>query len=195
MTLYSYGRKDALPGVADDKIKEGSMTTTDFGLNYENSIQNPDKYYWFRDMDFQKFNLWSINNAASIIDNFDPFNPPYNPAPVVKTVYDPTPVGYRMPLFEELESNFHPAPQTHDAVLSCNYPTSDSDTPILRMPCTPVKWNSGLTIGPAVNMYYYHGVRILFDYQNQGMGECYFGTFPISRTIWGDAHAVFPIHN
>lgn len=195
MTLYTYGRKDALPGVADDKIKEGSMTTTDFGLNYENSIQNPDKYYYYSNIDFQKFNLWSINNEASTVDNFDPFNPPYNPAPVVKTVYDPTPVGYRMPLFEELESNFHPTPHNTSYVFSCNYPTSDSDTPILRMPCPPVKWNRGISLGPAYDVYFYHGVRILFDFQNQGSGACYPCTFPDSRPGWGEAFAVFPIHN
>ena len=58
------------------------------------TIQNPNKFYTEnRDFDnpINYYNLWSANNAQRV-----PFEEG-NDNPVVKTVYDPCPVGFKMP--------------------------------------------------------------------------------------------------
>ena len=87
-TLYQFGRKDAFAGIVPT---EGSITT-DSGNNISiiNSIQNPNTFYtqgtaWT--MNFNQLNLWSANNT--VVGN--------NDNPVIKTVYDPSPAGFKIP--------------------------------------------------------------------------------------------------
>ena len=89
-TLYQFGRKDAFPGV--DALAANSHFTANAGdnMSIKNGIQHPDLYYtdgsnWSTNYGY--YNLWSADNTTT----------GYNDNPVVKTVYDPCPVGFKMP--------------------------------------------------------------------------------------------------
>ena len=91
-TLYQFGRKDAFPGVAKADLASNSHFTENAGdnMSIENGIQHPDLYYtwgsnWENNYSYN--NLWSADNTAR----------GFNDNSVVKTVYDPCPVGFKMP--------------------------------------------------------------------------------------------------
>ncbi|MBF1631992.1 MAG: hypothetical protein HXO51_03835, partial [Prevotella sp.] len=95
-TLYQFGRKDAFPGVASSDLAANSHLTEDAGNNMSimNGIQHPDNFYtWGSSWSstpptgYSYYNLWSADNTTT----------GYNDNPVVKTVYDPCPVGFKMP--------------------------------------------------------------------------------------------------
>ena len=95
-TLYQFGRKDAFPGVAKADLASNSHFTEDAGDNMSitNGILNPDKFYisgsnWWNNYGY--YNLWSADNTVTGNWNVG------NDNPVVKTVYDPCPVGFKMP--------------------------------------------------------------------------------------------------
>ena len=94
---YQWGRKDPmLPsnglGDVDKKCFPGETQYqfVDFGINTDEIkeyIQNPHKFNTKEEMDGVYYNLWSIDN-----DRLYP-----NDDVVIKTVYDPSPVGYSLP--------------------------------------------------------------------------------------------------
>ena len=93
-TLYQFGRKDAFPGV--DALAANSHFTQNAGDNMSimNGIQHPDNFYtwgysWFSTppTGYSYYNLWSADNTTIS----------FNDNPIVKTVYDPSPVGFKMP--------------------------------------------------------------------------------------------------
>ena len=94
-TFYQFGRKDAFPGVETSKLAVNSHFTANAGDNMSimNGIQHPDKFYttgssWGAPPTGYSYNnLWSADNTTS----------GYNDNPVIKTVYDPSPVGFKMP--------------------------------------------------------------------------------------------------
>ena len=93
-TLYQFGRKDAFPGV--DALAANSHFTANAGDNMSimSGIQHPDLYYavgsnWYNNYIY--YNLWSADNTVTGGWNVG------NDNPVVKTVYDPSPVGFKMP--------------------------------------------------------------------------------------------------
>ena len=95
-TFYQFGRKDAFPGVDASKLAANSHFTQNAGDNMSitNGILNPDKFYisgsnWWNNYDY--YNLWSADNIVTGTYNVG------NDNPVVKTVYDPCPVGFKMP--------------------------------------------------------------------------------------------------
>ena len=95
-TLYQFGRKDAFPGVAKADLASNSHFTENAGDNMSitNGILNPDKFYikgsnWWNNYGY--YNLWSADNTVTANWNVG------NDNPVVKTVYDPCPVGFKMP--------------------------------------------------------------------------------------------------
>ena len=88
-TFYQFGRKDALPGI--DAVSDGSFTP-DGGNNMsiQNGIRHPEIFYTWGSTwsnGYNQYNLWSMNNTTT----------GYNDNPVVKTVYDPCPAGFKMP--------------------------------------------------------------------------------------------------
>ena len=94
-TLYQFGRKDAFPGVATADIKQGSITeNAGNNMSIQNGIRNPGSFYtwgasWWSTppTGYSYDNLWSADNTGvGLNDNS-----------VVKTVYDPCPVGFKMP--------------------------------------------------------------------------------------------------
>ena len=97
-TFYQFGRKDAFPGVDASKLAANSHFTQNAGDNMSimNGIQHPDNFYtngssWYSipPTGYSYYNLWSTDNTTTS----------YNDNPVVKTVYDPCPVGFKMPTF------------------------------------------------------------------------------------------------
>ena len=95
-TLYQFGRKDAFPGVDASKLAANSHFTENAGDNMTivNNIQNPDKFYIYGSSvwtNYGYYNLWSADNTETGGYNQG------NDNPVVKTVYDPCPVGFKMP--------------------------------------------------------------------------------------------------
>ena len=95
-TFYQFGRKDAFPGVASSDLAANSHFTANAGDNMSimNGIQHPDLYYtWGSNWNnnYGYYNLWSADNTVTGGWNVG------NDNPVVKTVYDPCPVGFKMP--------------------------------------------------------------------------------------------------
>ena len=94
-TFYQFGRKDAFPGVATADIKQGSITeNAGDNMSIKNGIQNPGSFYtwggsWYNNppTGYSYYNLWSADNTVT----------GGNDNSVVKTVYDPSPVGFKMP--------------------------------------------------------------------------------------------------
>ena len=95
-TFYQFGRKDAFPGVEASDLAANSHFTANAGDNMSimNGIQHPDNLYtwgssWYSTppTGYSYNNLWSADNTTL----------GYNDNPVVKTVYDPCPVGFKMP--------------------------------------------------------------------------------------------------
>ena len=93
-TLYQFGRKDAFPGT-DEIFPQGSITkNAGDNMSITNGIQNPQNFYtWGGSWSgtpptgYSYYNLWSADNTTT----------GYNDNTVVKTVYDPCPVGFKMP--------------------------------------------------------------------------------------------------
>lgn len=97
-TYYQWGRKDALPGI--DAVAGGSYvfdpTMGGHSLGY--AIQHPEAMFhyagggsettYYADWcNASYYNLWSINNTTTGL----------NDNPVVKTIYDPCPAGFKLP--------------------------------------------------------------------------------------------------
>lgn len=91
--LYQFGRKDAMPGT--DALAQGSFTQNGGdNMSIPNGIQNPGTFYtnglsWDDNppSGYSYYNLWSMENT--IIR--------WNDNAVVKTIYDPSPAGFKMP--------------------------------------------------------------------------------------------------
>ena len=94
-TLYQFGRKDAFPGMYETQLPQGSINkNAGDNMSIINGIQNPQNFYtwgssWYDipPAGYSYYNLWSADNTAT----------GYNYDAVIKTVYDPCPVGFKMP--------------------------------------------------------------------------------------------------
>ena len=94
-THYQFGRKDAFPGMDETKLPQGSINkNAGDNMSITNGIQNPQNFYtwggsWYNNppAGYSYYNLWSADNTTT----------GWNDNAVVKTVYDPCPVGFKMP--------------------------------------------------------------------------------------------------
>ena len=94
-TLYQFGRKDAFPGMDETQLPQGSINkNAGDNMSITNGIQNPQNFYtwggsWYNNppAGYSYYNLWSADNTTT----------GWNDNAVVKTVYDPSPVGFKMP--------------------------------------------------------------------------------------------------
>ena len=93
-TLYQCGRKDALPGTDTFYPTNGySFDYTYGGRSLGYAIQHPENMFIYKGpyshdwCNAIYYNLWSANNTTL----------GFNDNAVVKTVYDPCPVGFKMP--------------------------------------------------------------------------------------------------
>lgn len=104
-TFYQFGRKDAMPGVKP--VSDGSFTMKEFstnGLPPQEYIQHPGTYFRNENIygksdlvyaDTLCVNLWSMDHITKL--NLGVHMDAFNDKPVVKTVYDPCPAGFKMP--------------------------------------------------------------------------------------------------
>lgn len=100
-TLYQWGRKDAFPGLSGNV--EGVNRTPGDKIYLQAIIQNPGNFYITRlsggaidggsylSQYYNFYNLWSINNTKTGGQDNG------NDDPVIKTIYDPSPVGFTVP--------------------------------------------------------------------------------------------------
>ena len=94
-THYQFGRKDAFPGMDETQLPQGSINkNAGDNMSITNGIQNPQNFYtwggsWYNNppAGYSYYNLWSADNTTT----------GFNDNAVVKTVYDPSPVGFKMP--------------------------------------------------------------------------------------------------
>ena len=94
-TLYQFGRKDAFPGMDETQLPQGSINANaGNNMSITNGIQNPENFYiygtsWYHTppAGYTYYNLWSADNTTDGL----------NDNAVIKTVYDPSPVGFKMP--------------------------------------------------------------------------------------------------
>lgn len=94
---FQWGRKDPiLPGLIGglDGVNKSffsdsgyAFSTSNLGTSIDKYIQNPHLFNTNYYMDNKYYNLWSANNTVTS----------FNDNVVVKTVYDPSPVGFCMP--------------------------------------------------------------------------------------------------
>ncbi len=92
-TLYQFGRKDAFPGT--NTTPDGSFTQNGGNnMSIQNGIQHPETFYtwggsWYNNppSGYSYYNLWSMENTITS----------WNDNAVVKTIYDPSPAGFKMP--------------------------------------------------------------------------------------------------
>ena len=92
-TFYQFGRKDAFPGTDAGLVGTFNKNAGN-NMSIQNGIQHPENFYtdgssWTSNppAGYSYYNLWSANNTTTS----------FNDNAVVKTVYDPCPVGFKMP--------------------------------------------------------------------------------------------------
>lgn len=103
-TQYQWGRKDAFPGKSGQPAQGTINWNAGDRMYMQNIIQNPQNYYtagynndgslnagaWFA-IYYTFYNLWSMNQKDKVTEN------QANNQTVVKTIYDPCPVGFSVP--------------------------------------------------------------------------------------------------
>ena len=97
-TIYQFGRKDAFPGT-DGTLPQGNfIKNAGDNMSIANGIQKPQNFYtqgnsWYSNppIGYSYYNLWSAESTPAIGFNDDN---------VIKTVYDPCPVGFKIPTFK-----------------------------------------------------------------------------------------------
>ena len=186
-TLYQFGRKDAFPGVDKSKLATNSHFTENAGDNMSimNGIQHPDFYYtggsnW--NSNYGYYNLWSADNTVTGGSNVG------NDNLVVKTVYDPSPVGFKMPANNAftgftadgknegtMNVDGTDVKQTFSNNFGHNFWTSSSKTATINFPASGFRFSNGGALNDVGNGGYYwsavpnglnNGCDLLFHFFN-----------------------------
>ena len=153
-TFYQFGRKDAFPSVEASDLAANSHFTQNAGTNMSimNGIQHPDNFYtygysWYNTppTGYSYNNLWSADNTTT----------GYNDNPVVKTVYDPSPVGFKIPAsnaFTGFTANGQNLgtrnvdgtdnPQTYQNNFGHNFWTNSSKTATINFPASGYRFGT-----------------------------------------------------
>ena len=177
-TLYQFGRKDAFPGVETSKLAAGSHFTENAGdnMSIQNGILHPDNFYrwgpsWYSTppMGYSYYNLWSADNTTT----------GYNDNSVVKTVYDPCPVGFKMPAsnaFTGFTANGQNAGkknvngtdswQTYQNNFGYNFWTNSSKTATIYFPASGNRFANDGSLGVVGSHGFYWSA--VLDYTNVG---------------------------
>ena len=186
-TLYQFGRKDAFPGVDASKLATNSHFTENAGdhMSIMNGIQHPDLFYtgttsWGNN--YAYYNLWSADNTVTGGSNVG------NDNPVVKTVYDPSPVGFKMPANNAftgftadgknegtMNVDGTDVKQTFSNNFGHNFWTSSSKTATINFPASGFRFSNGGALNDVGNGGYYwsavpnglnNGCDLLFHFFN-----------------------------
>ena len=166
-TLYQFGRKDAFPGVDASDLAANSHFTQNTGDNMSimNGIQHPDNFYiwgssWYSTppTGYSYYNLWSAENMTT----------GFNENSVVKTVYDPCPVGFKMPAsnaFTGFTANGQNGGtmnvdgtsdwQTYQNNFGHNFWTSSSKTATINFPASGYRYNNDGSLSRVGSSGYY----------------------------------------
>ena len=170
-TLYQFGRKDALPGTDTFyPTNSYSFDNTTGGRSLGYAIQHPENMfiyaqtgtYYYDWCNATYYNLWSADNTTT----------GFNDNAVVKTVYDPCPVGFKMPAsnaftgftsngqYQSGAANIN-ANGTADswnkfsAAYGHNFYTNGSKTATIFFPASGFRNNSDGSLGNVGNNGYY----------------------------------------
>ena len=189
-TFYQFGRKDAFPGT-DESLPQGSFNkNAGDNMSITNGIQNPQNFYiggnsWYNNppASYSYYNLWSADNPTYTNNTGNA---------VVKTVYDPCPVGFKMPApnaFTGFTSNGQNqigstninANGTADswdkfsAAYGHNFYTNSSKTATIFFPASGFRdFNAGSLSNVGLSGYYWsavpgaimYGVPLVFGWNN-----------------------------
>ena len=193
-TLYQFGRKDAFPGVDASDLAANSHFTENAGDNMSimNGIQHPDNFYTWRGSggnwsnNYGYYNLWSADNTTA----------GYNDNSVVKTVYDPCPVGFKMPssnaftgftttgqnsfIQSELNVDGTSDEQTFQNNFGHNFWTSGSKTATINFPA------SGFRKDEFGTLYFVGDAGYYWTAVPDGMGRGY--------NLYFHSGGVYPLH-
>ena len=205
-TLYQFGRKDAFPGVEASELAANShFTENNAGDNMSimNGIQNPSSFYtwggsWYNTppAGYSYNNLWSADNTVT----------GYNDNSVVKTVYDPSPVGFKMPAsnaFTGFTANGQNGGtknvdgtsngQTFQNNFGHNFWTSSSKTATINFPASGYRYYSGASLyDVGGNGYFWSAVPLSANY---GCGLYFYSGFvyPVGNEYRASGFAVRPV--
>ena len=142
-TLYQWGRNNAFPG---STVAQGQIISSKEDIHMNNKIQKPSyffstkidrygridqtdgltKYHYF-------YNLWSMNNRNEVADG------KVSTVDVVKTIYDPCPVGFNVPTtgaFSGFTMSTTDASVTFDSNSGHNFWTNSSHTESIYFPAS-----------------------------------------------------------
>ena len=194
-TFYQFGRKDAFPGVDASDLAANSHFTANAGdnMSIKNGIQHPDNFYtynspWYSTppTGYSYYNLWSADNTTK----------GYNDNSVVKTVYDPSPVGFKMPAsnaftgftktgqnaYTQSELNVDGTSdfQTYQNNFGHNFWTNSSKTATIYFPASGYLRYNDISLG-SVGTYGYYWAAVT-NYANDG---CRLDFYPFSVTPQG----------
>ena len=179
-TLYQFGRKDAFPGVATSDLKAGSITeNAGDNMSITNNIQNPDKFYIYGSSvwtNYGYYNLWSADNTVTGSYNQG------NDNPVVKTVYDPCPVGFKMPANNAF-TGFTTTGQNSTSQSEMNVDGTDDWQQWTNNFGHNFWTNSSKTATinfPASGLRYYNDGSLV----NVGDNGCYWSAVPYNAKLW-----------
>lgn len=203
-TLYQFGRKDAFPGV--NSLAANSHLTEDAGnyMSIKNGIQNPDKFYTYGSSwnstpstGYSYRNLWSADNTIT----------GYNDNSVVKTVYDPCPVGFKMPASNaftgftttgqtssELEIIGRSNEQTYNNNFGHNFWTNKSKTATIYFPAAGIRSPINGSLG-LLGFGGYHWSAVPYDRTGNA---CYMSfildrAFPLYNNSCASGFSVRPV--
>ena len=211
-TLYQFGRKDAFPGVDASRLAANSHFTEDAGgnISIKNGIQHPDFYYTWDGLgswptNYGYYNLWSADNTVT--GGYDVGND----NPVVKTIYDPCPVGFKVPAnnaftgftttgqHSSTQSEFNVDGtsdfQTYQNNFGHNFWTNSSKTATIYFPASGNRhYNSGALTNVGSIGRYWSAVPYVSNESYACMLYFYSGAvYPLSYGERCEAYAVRPV--
>ena len=203
-TLYQFGRKDAFPGMDETQLPQGSINNNGGdNMSVTNGIQHPDRpYTWGNNWNnnYGYYNLWSADNTVTGGYGVG------NDNPVVKTVYDPSPVGFKMPAsnaFTGFTVNGQnngtknidgtDDAQTYSNNFGYNFWTSSSKTATINFPASGCRSFSDGSLGGVGDYGYYWSA---VPSNSNGGCNLYFGSgyvYPLGASERAYGLAVRPV--
>ena len=159
--LFQWGRKDAFPGIDGIPVGTTPIQVGGYNMGLPNTIQQPDKFSiyedWYKVYLGRCTNIWSMDSP-----NYE-----YNDDPVVKTIYDPSPAGFKVPAskaftgFTTTGSAASGAQMnvTGEWVNGWNFWTNDDKTATIFIPKSATRaYNNGV-LQPATGGFYWTSAR------------------------------------
>ena len=145
-SFYQWSRKDpVVSGIEEyytaDHVEHSSsaLTTASFSSNYKtqivNSILHPSIFYTSGSNPPFYVNLWNINGAKSSLSAANPVN--------IKTIYDPSPVGGRVPLGNVFQALMSYQAVYNEETSDITFMGADGTTPMITFPVLGYRGREG----------------------------------------------------